>query len=460
MSESGGIVVCPHDIQRTPVMTTQSMFDLGSAESVSTPKAPRIGESRMLKPNRGQVEWRMIAPDGLLSPDHAARRVVAFVEKLDLSVLRDPIQSKEAQPGRPAIDPSLLFALWVYATTRGVASARELERLCRQHVAYQWICGGVEVGAHTLSDFRAERREQFDVLLTNSVAVMMKHGLVKVKRVAQDGMRVRASAGAASFRRKKTLEECLVEVEKHLAALRAIESDDAATARSRAAKILGAEGRRDRLAQALQQMPAVEVLKARNRKKGEDPDKNPARVSTTDPDARVMKMPDGGFRPAFNVQMATDTESQVVLGVSITNEGSDRSQMLPMIEQIEQRHGAVPEQYLVDGGFVNLEQIDAVAEKHVEVLAPVPKPRNSTRDPHEPLESDSKAVAEWRKRMKTDKAKETYKQRASTAECVNANARKNGLTQFPSRGLVKALGCALLVALAHNCTRAVALGFV
>jgi len=442
-------------------MTTQPMFDLeGTGGGVRTPKAPRVGESRMLKPNRGQVEWRALAPDGLLPPDHKARGIVAFVEKLDLSGLRDSVQSKEGQPGRPAIDPGLLFALWIYATTKGVASARELERLCREHVAFQWICGGVEVGAHTLSDFRSGRREQFDALLTNSVAVLMKHGIVRLKRTAQDGIRVRASAGAASFRRAKTLAECLVEAEKHIAALRAIENDEGATVKSRAAKIRGAEDRRDRIVEALKQLPAVEALKAKNRKKGEDPDKNPARVSTTDPDARVMKMADGGFRPAFNVQLATDTESQVVLGVSVTNEGSDRSQMEPMIEQLQQRHGAVPEEHLVDGGFVNLEQIDSVSEKNVKVTAPVPKPRNSERDPHEPLKSDSKPVAEWRARMRTDEAKEIYKERASTAECVNANARKNGLTNLLTRGLPKALGCALLIGLTQNCIRAISLGFV
>lgn len=441
-------------------MMTQPMFDLGTAEGVITPKAPRAGESRMLKPNREQVEWRMMAPDGLLPADHKARGVVAFVEKLDLSVLRDSVQSKEGQPGRPAIDPGLLFALWLYATAKGVASAREVERLCREHAAFQWICGGVEVGAHTLSNFRSGRREQFDALLTNSVAVLMKQGLVRLKRTAQDGMRVRASAGAASFRRAKTLQECLIEAEKHVAALRAIENDEAATVRSRAAKIRGAEDRRDRVVEALEQLPAVEALKAKNRKKGEDPDKNPARVSTTDPDARVMKMADGGFRPAFNVQLATDTESQIVLGASVTNEGSDRSQMQPMIEQLHRRHGAVPEEHLIDGGFVNLEQIDSVSEKNVKVTAPVPKPRNAKRDPHEPLKSDSEPVAEWRARMKTDEAKEIYKERASTAECVNANARKNGLTHFLTRGLPKALGCALLIGLAQNCMRAISLGFV
>lgn len=440
-------------------MTQPPLFEPTPIETAETRKLPRVGESRMLKPNRGQVEWRAVAPDGMVAPDHPVRAIIDFVEKLDLTGLRDAIQAKEEQPGRPAIDPGLLFALWVYATSRGVASAREVERLCGEHDAYRWICGGVEVCAHTLSNFRSGRREEFDALLTNTVAVLMEQGLVEVNRVAHDGIRVRASAGAASFRRRETLEECLKEAQEQVAALRAIETDASATKRSHAAKLSGAEERMARVEEALRQIPAVEALKAKNRKKGEDPEKSPARVSTTDPDARVMKMADGGFRPAFNVQMASDTKSQVVLGVSVTNEGSDRSQMQPMVEQLQQRYGEVPKEHLVDGGFVNLEQIDSVAAKGVAVLGPVPKPRDPKRDPFVPLKSDSEAVAEWRARMKTDETKETYKQRASTAECVNANARKNGLSQFPTRGLLNALSCALLVAVTHNCLRAVALGF-
>lgn len=441
-------------------MAEQELFDGSLTEAPREPKPLRLGESRMLIPNRAQAEWRLVTPDGWLAAKHPARAVVAFVEKLDLAPLREAIKSKEGQPGRPAIDPGLLFSLWVYATLRGVASARELARLSREHVAFEWICGGVEVGAHTLSSFRSRSRGEFDRLLTNSVAVLMQQGLVELKRVAQDGMRVRASAGAASFRRKKTLEECLTVAEEQIAALRVLENDESVTSKKRAARRRAAEDRKERIEEALRQLPSLEALKARYRRKDEDPEKNPARVSTTDPDARVMKMADGGFRPAFNVQLATDTKSQVVLGVSVSNEGSDRTQMEPMVEQLEQRYGAAPQEHLVDGGFVTLEQIDAVAEKKVEVLAPVPKPRNSERDPHEPLKSDSKPVAQWRARMKSDEAKETYKERASTAECVNANARKNGLTQFMTRGLPKALGSALLIAIAHNCARAIALGFV
>ena len=438
-------------------MSNQTLFD-GAPTVPATPKPPRIGESRMLMPNRGQVEWRAIAPESMVAVDHPVRAIVAFVSGLDLSKLRAKIQAKEGQPGRPAVDPAVLFALWVFATTQGEASAREVARLCGQHDAYRWICGGIEVGAHTLADFRSKRRVEFDDLLTQTIALLLHKELADVKLTAQDGLRVRANAGTSSFRREKSLENCLKESEAHLAALRALEEDESTTEKKRAALVRAAQEQQARVLEALHQLPRIEMLKAKNRRKGEDPAKNPARGSTTDPDARFMKMPDGGVRPAFNVQIATDTKSQAILGIAVTNEGTDRAQMQPMLEQIKQRTEKAPEVHLVDGGFVSGAQIDAATEGGTEVLAPVPKPRKATTDPHAPRKGDSEAVIEWRARMKTEESKETYKKRASTAERVNAVARKDGLTQFLVRGIEKVTSVCLLFAIAHNVLQSIRLG--
>ncbi len=188
-------------------------------------------------------------------------------------------------------------------------------------------------------------------------------------------------------------------------------------------------------------------------------DKLKARVSTTDPQARVMKMGDGGFRPAYNGQFATDTESQVIVGVDVSNEGSDQGQMEPMAEQIEERYGQVPEQYLVDGGFANKEAIEKVTDQGSTVYAPVSKPKDPNRDRHIPLQSDTEAIAQWRARMGTEEAKEIYKQRASTAECVNAVARNRGLQQLRVRGQRKVKTVLLWYALAHNMMRGLTLRF-
>lgn len=265
-------------------------------EGEPKPKAPEVkGAPRLVVPNRGQVELRAVDLEGLLAMDHPARAVWDFVESLDLSALYARVQSVEGRAGRPATDPRIYLALWLYAIVEGVGSARALERLSQQHDAYRWICGGVSVNHHSLSDFRVQHVEILDQLLTHSVASLMAEGLVKLERVAQDGMRVRASAGAASFRRQPTLERCLEEAQEQVERLRQeLDEDPQATSRRQsAARQRAAEDRRRRVAAALTQMPD-----AASKKRPAERDQ--ARVSTTDADARVMKMADGGFRPAYN----------------------------------------------------------------------------------------------------------------------------------------------------------------
>lgn len=304
----------------------------------------------------------------------------------------------------------------------------------------------MQVNYHTLSDFRAEHETVFDGLLTTSVAALLSVGAVQLKRVAQDGMRVRASAGASSFRRKDTLERCLEEARAQVETLKQQTEDDpgAQTRRQHAARERARRDRQERVEQALQRLPELEKLKAKQGKKPEE-----ARSSTTDAEATVMKMGDGGFRPAYNAQYATDTESQVIVGVEVVTVGSDMGQLAPMVEQVSERCGDNPQQWLVDGGYPAHEQLDTVAEKTV-VYAPVPKPKDEAIDPHAPKPGDSEAVGTWRKRMGTEEAKMLYKDRAATAECVNALARERGLTRLRVRGKNKVRNVLLLYALAHN----------
>lgn len=412
------------------------------------PKAP----PRYRSPNRDQVELHPCSLEDLIAQEHPVRVVWAFVLSMDFSPLYEGIRALEGRAGRPAIEPTILVALWLYATIDGVGSARALARLCTEHAAYRWLCGGISVNHHTLSDFRVQHTALLDQQLTVSVATLEHEGLVEMKRIAQDGVRIRGSAGAASFRRKRTLEELLADAEQQLAILRReLEEDPSATSkREQAAKIRAAEERQERVKEALKQLPEVEAKKKTQ-------DKAKARVSTTDPDTRVMKMADGGFRPAYNGQFATDTESHVIVGVDVTNEGSDQGQMEPMVTQITRRYDKVPGEYLVDGGFVNLAAIDRVSERGSTLYAPVQKPKDSKRDPHTRLPTDSKHVGAWRERMGTNEAKVIYKDRASTAECVNAIARNRGLQRLPVRGHRKVKTVLLWYALAHNMMRAVAL---
>jgi transposase len=393
--------------------------------------------------------------DNLLEDSHQARLVWQFVGGMDLSPLYERIKAVEGHPGRPPADPALLVALWLYATLEGIGSARYLDYLCTHHNAFRWLCGGVSVNYHSLADFRVGNLEFLDRLLTHSVAVLREQGLVSLNRVAQDGMRVRASAGAASFRRQPTLEECLEEAKEQVARLNEEMDDDpvAPSRRHGAARQRGARQRQERLEAALRRLPELEAKKAADQK-------HTTRSSTTDPEATVMKMADGGFRPAYNIQYSADTATQVITGVEVITAGSDAGQLPPMVEQLHDRFGVYPSEALVDGGFATHADIEAVSKPEVgcTVYAPVPAPKNPKRDRYVPLPGDSAAVAAWRERMGKAESKEIYKERAATAECVNAQARNRGLVQLRVRGRLKVKAVALWFAVTHNLSRAVSLG--
>jgi transposase len=415
------------------------------------------GTPRLRQPNRSQIELRASDLESLLPEDHRARLVWGYVAHQDLSALIEAVKARGSNAGRAAIDPHILFALWLYATLDGVGSGREVARLSLEHDAYRWICGGVSVNYHALNDFRAGNEALMDELLTDNVAALAAVGAIGLERVAQDGMRVRADAGAASFRRQASLDEHLSQARELVQTIKKQAQSDPGLAKrqAQAAKLRAAQEREERIRAALEQLPEVAAAKKRNGAKAED-----ARASTTDPDARVMKMGDGGFRPAFNVQFASTCTEQVIVGMDVVNAGSDMGQLSPMVQQVEQRLGRTPGEWLVDGGFPAHGQLDAVAGR-TEVYAPVPEPRAKRdaqanevqQDKHQPKPGDSAAVAQWRRRMASPEAKEIYKQRAATAECVNAQARNRGLLRMPVRGLAKVRSVVGLFVLAHNLMR-------
>jgi Transposase DDE domain len=308
-------------------------------------------------------------------------------------------------------------------------------RLCEEHVAYQWICGGVGVNYYTLSDFRVQNSDVLDELLTQSVAALMKKGVVELTRVAQDGVKVRASAGASSFRRKETLRAGKREARDQVAVLKKeLDEEPAGSRRQQASRQRAAQDRLERVTRALKRAEELETEKPMSR--------HQIRVFTTGPDARVMKMGDGGFLPAYNVQLLSDTESQAVLEVEVTTAGSDQFELLPMINQLEERYRVVPAEVLVDGGCAAHSNLEAL-EGRTTVIAPVPRPTDPAVDPYKPRPTDSLAVDKWRKRMATPRAKRIYKERAATAECLNAQARNRGVLRFLVRGLEKVRAVAL-----------------
>jgi transposase len=419
---------------------------------------------RLRKPDRHQMVLAPLCPDDLVPPDHPVRTVAAVVATMDLSAFHASIQAVEGEPGRDATDPALLVSLWLYAAIRGEGSARRLAELCEESRPFQWLCGGVTVNHHLLSDFRVEHGDALDALFTDCIAALVEKGLVKVKRISQDGVRVRASAGAASFRREERLTELQEKARRHMAELRrqAEDPEYAATvsARRRTARERAARGRQERLEEALAALPELKRRQEEAARKAGQGDcgrrlraKQP-RVSTTDAEARVMKMPNGGFNPAYNAQLATDTESRAIVGVDVTNEGSDSAGLSePMRRQVETRSGRKVQEHLLDGGYLRTEDLERAHGEDVALFVP-PKPaRKAARRGHElePRPGDSEAVRAWKDRMHSDEGKEVYKERGSTSETVNADVRcHRGLGPLPVRSLKKVRCVILWIALAYN----------
>lgn len=404
--------------------------------------------ARTVEPNRAQLRLLPMDLERMLPDEHPARAVWDYVEILDLGEFYDVIRSREGSAGRPANDPKVYLALWIYATLDGVGSAREIERLTRDHLAYQWICGGVTVNHHSLSDFRNAAADRLKDLLKQSVVLLMSAGVVEIRRVSHDGMKVRASAGASSFHTRGKIEKIAQQQVERLT--EEIQDDSApASRREKSARERASKQRSRRIERALDEMKEAEKRKRSNNGKK----KTEARTSTTDPSARVMKMADGGFRPAYNIHLATDTNTTVIVAVDVNNEGTDLHAMLPLAEQIETSYERRPEEWLADGGCTSLGNIDAMAERGCKIYAPLRKRTNPNYEPADARPNDSEAVLEWRARMGTDQAKALYRKRGATAEWVNARLRDQGLWRLLVRGTEKALAVVLMHALTHNMRR-------
>jgi len=432
-------------------MANDELFNDLPVQSVSQALAA-AGRPRLRQPVRDQIELRAVDLDGLIGPDHPARLIWDYVQGLDLQSLEQAVRAREHTPGQAPVSPRLLLALWLYATSEGIGSARALARLCESHDAYRWLCGGVSVNYHGLADFRTGDPDLLDRLLSENVATLSAANVINLDEVVQDGVRVRASAGAASFRRKKTLHKELKKAQRRVAQLKQEINDDpdASNRRIRAAGERAAREREARVKAALGKLAEIEAQRerrGRTNKKQVAKQKEP-RSSTTDPQARIMKMADGGYRPAYNCQVGTVAKGQIVVAVGVTTIGSDRGLMPPMLKGIEQRYGRRPKRYLVDGGFNKNDDTEWAAGIGVQVYGPPIRSKHKT-DPYAPRHGDGSGVAAWRRRMKSASGKAVYKRR-SMGECINARFRNWDLRQFVVRGRLKVQAVLNMFALANN----------
>ena len=334
--------------------TDGAASDRDEEESAAKPRYEAI--------DREQLFWRTINVERLIAPDHAARAIWEFVGKLDLSGYSGEVRAVEGKAGRPAWEPRLLISLWVYAYGQGVGSARAIEELCEWDPAYQWLTGASVVNAHTLSDFRVKHDAALNGLFVQILGVLSADGLITLERVMQDGTKIRASAASDSFRSKERVERALQQAQEQVEAVDEMSEEEtsrrAAKARQRAQR-----EREERLGLAIEEFKKLEA-------EGSIKDKKKTRVSTSDPQARVMKQPDGGFAPSYNVQLNTDAANGVVVAVGVVQAGNDFEQLVPGLDRVEDNFGKTPQQVVTDGGYVSRDNIVAMKERGVEFIGP------------------------------------------------------------------------------------------
>lgn len=442
---------------------SQLLLNLNTLESIqSSDNTPVCGRKSIRSANRSQIEFKIGSLDSLIPEDHRVRDVWEFVQKMDLSEFYSDIKISENSRGPRTADPKIYLALWLYATLEGIASARHINRLCVEHHAYIWICGGVSVNYHSISDFRTQHSDKFRKLLQESIACIWKTGMFSPEEAAQDGTRVKTNAGSRSFRREATLKQYLEEANELIERLEKEHkvNPSAYSQREKSAKEKVARERKERLEQALSEMQNYKESKVKSSKENHNKftkeDKDNLRVSMTDPESRKMKMGDGGFRAAFNIQFTTSTKGKVILGVDVVNT-LDPGTLTPMIRQVQttlEKIGCPPvTKWLADSAYSNKKDVDACEEAFPNLNLYSPPVSNTKADPLLLKESDSSAMKNLKQRMRTSEGQEVYKKRSSTAEFSNAQVKNKGMQEFLVRGTSKVLSMALIYALAHNMER-------
>jgi transposase len=300
----------------------------------------------------------MLDVERLIELEHAARAIWELSGRLKLDGFYAPIEAVEGSAGRTPWDPRLLVSLWIYAYSRGISSAREIARRCSYEPAFQWLCGLEEINHHTLSDFRVDHDASLRELFVQVLGVLSSEGLVSLERVMHDGTRIKAYAGADSFRREERLKEHLEAARKQVEAMGDPREEE--PNRKRAAQERALRERQQRLEQALE-----EVQKVRQAKRA---DKEQARASQSDPQARIMKQSDGGYAPSYNVQLSTEASNRIIVGAGVSQSGSDYGQLIAAVARVEANLGKKPAQVVVDGGLTTRQNIMSMSEQGIDFV--------------------------------------------------------------------------------------------
>jgi transposase len=433
-------------VERTRALFTNTDAATTAASTRATENAAAAGKKRVAEPERSQGEIRFGVPDDLLPPSHPARLLWNVLGTLDLSAFKVGFSAVEGGKGRSRISPRMLLTLWLYGISIGIGSAREIGRRVKADTAFQWIVGDLDVSHHTLSAFRVGYGDALETLMTNVLASLIHKDLISLDLMAQDGTRTRAAAAAPSFRTKGGLLQCREQAALHLKAVLNSAGDPEHTRGEQARREAAARDYQKRVEAAI-----ATVQELQNGRTGSS-DKAP-RASTTDAEARVMKMGDGGFRPAFNVQYGSVGSPmggpRAIVAFQVNNVGSDMGSLTPMAEQVRERTGTLPKVVLADGGHAKNEDIIALKSQGVDVIVP-PSDKAKALETLRAENAHPELIA-WRERMETPEAAELYRARAGICELPNAHQKSHhGLTQFLVRGLEKVTCVVLLHAIASN----------
>lgn len=466
---------------------------------------------RFRRIDRDQKVLRAVDVENLVSAEHPVRAIWAMVCQLDMSRFEESVKVVEGGRGRSGCDPHLLAALWIYGYSEGINAAREIARMCAWEPGFQWLTGLEEVNHHTLSDFRVDHKEALDELFTQVLGLLSAEGLVEIKRVMQDGTKIKAQASGNSYRRRETIEAHLRLAREQIEAMGDPNSEDLGQRVSKARQRALRE-KLERLESARQELEKLE-----QQRKASD---KPSRVSESDPEARIMKQPSGGFASSYNVQVSTEASNKIIVAVAATQAGTDYDQLEDGLDRVEANTGKNPEQSVVDGGYIKNANVEMAHERGTDLYGPVAendpeaslKQRGITpefypgkfiydeaantvtcptgailtlkrtqqqpgrteyhfRAPAEgcavcPMQQqccpkssprwimrseDSEAVKAFRAKMETAEAKAIYRTRAEVAETPNLWIKeKFGLRQFRLRGLVKVGMEAVWACLTYN----------
>jgi transposase len=411
---------------------------------------------RVVRPDRQQLRWDMVDLDSQLAEDHRARLVWTFVEGLELTAFYDRIKARDERAGRPTSDPAVLLALWLYATLEGIGSARVLDRLCRHHTAYRWLCGGVPINHTMLSEFRRESGEDLDQLLTRSLTSLIAEGLVSLEEVAIDGTKVRARAGRGSLSKAKRLAAIEHAVGERIVELKSeVEQDPGGPGRrSRDRSLRAAEERAARIKRAQEKLSKLTEEQAKRAKThaAEEAQKGEPKVSTSDPEARSMRLPDGATAPAWNVQVATS--GGFIVTIDPTDRRNDTGLAPGLVEQITARCGRAPDRLLADTRAMTQPDIVDLVGRHptLKIYSPPPAEQDTVTAENErkrlwKRRREPPPVKEWRERMASEEGKETYRRRKLT-ECAHALMKNRGMDRFMVHGRKAVHAVCLIQALA------------